>query len=127
MSALRFRDLHEGCTPSAFASGKPQTIMLEFLRRLFSSDFMPHGACYLWNPAVLWLNVVSDAIIATCYYTIPVFLFLLARKRKEVTFHWVFVAFGAFILAGGTTHMLAVWTVWHPTYRVYGVIKAFTA
>jgi PAS domain S-box-containing protein len=101
--------------------------MLEFFRRLLSSDFMPHGACYLWNPVVLWLNVVSDALIAGCYYTIPIFLFLLARKRRDVTFHWVFVAFGAFILACGTTHVLGIWTVWHPTYRLDGVVKAVTA
>lgn len=101
--------------------------MLEFFRKLFSSDFVPHGACYLWNPAVLWLNVISDALIASCYYVIPVFLFLLARKRKDLTFHWIFVAFGAFILACGTTHLLGVWTVWNPIYRFDGVIKALTA
>ena len=101
--------------------------MLEFFRKLLSSDFMPHGACYLWNPAVLWLNVISDALIATCYYVIPVLLFLLARKRKDLTFHWVFVAFGAFILACGTTHVLGVWTVWNPMYRLDGVVKALTA
>jgi PAS domain S-box-containing protein len=101
--------------------------MLEFFRKLFSSDFIPHGACYLWNPAVLWLNVVSDAVIASCYYAIPVFLFLLARKRRDLTFHWVFVAFGAFILACGTTHVLGVSTVWNPTYRLDGVVKAVTA
>lgn len=101
--------------------------MLEFFRKLFSSDFMPHGACYLWNPAVLWLDVISDALIAISYYTIPVFLFLLARKRKDLTFHWVFAAFGAFILACAGTHVMGVWTVWHPTYRLEGVLKAVTA
>ncbi|MFL6353046.1 MAG: PAS domain-containing sensor histidine kinase [Bryobacteraceae bacterium] len=101
--------------------------MLEFFRKLFSSDFMPHGVCYLWNPAVLWLNVTSDLLIAISYYIIPLFLFLLARKRKELTFHWVFVAFGVFILACGTTHVLSVWTVWHAMYRLDGVVKAFTA
>ncbi|MGI8961739.1 MAG: PAS domain-containing sensor histidine kinase [Bryobacteraceae bacterium] len=101
--------------------------MLEFFQKLFSGDFMPHGASYLWNPAVIWLNVISDALIATCYYTIPVFLFVLARKRKDLTFHGVFVAFAAFILACGTTHVLGVWTVWYPMYRLDGVLKAVTA
>jgi PAS domain S-box-containing protein len=101
--------------------------MLECFRKLFSSDFIPHGACYLWNPAVLWLNVVSDLVIGISYYTIRVFLFVLARKRKELTFHWVFVAFGAFILACGTTHLVSVWTVWNPNYQLDGVIKALTA
>jgi PAS domain S-box-containing protein len=101
--------------------------MVEFFRRLFSSDFMPHGTCYLWNPILVWLNVTSDAIIAISYYTMPVLLFVLARKRKDLTFHWVFLAFGAFILACGTTHVLGVWTVWHATYRLDGLVKAFTA
>ncbi|MGI9070185.1 MAG: sensor histidine kinase [Bryobacteraceae bacterium] len=106
---------------------KTETVMFEFFRKLFSSDFIPHGACYLWNPAVLWLNVVSDLVIGMSYYTIRVFLFVLARKRKELTFHWAFVAFGAFVLACGTIHVLSIWTVWNPTYRLDGVAKALTA
>ena len=101
--------------------------MAEFFRRLFSSDFLPHGSCYLWNPAVLWLNVISDALIALAYYTIPILLFSLARKRRDLVFHKIFVAFGIFILACGTTHVLGVWTIWHGTYRLDGVIKAVTA
>ena len=34
--------------------------MKEFLEKLFSSSFMPHGHCYLWNPGLIWLHVVSD-------------------------------------------------------------------
>jgi PAS domain S-box-containing protein len=101
--------------------------MLEFFRKLVSSDFMPHGAYYLWNSAVLWLEVISDGLIAISYYTILIFLFLLARKRKDLRFHWVFVAFSAFILACGGTHVMGVWTVWYATYRLDGVIKAVTA
>src|ERR1700722_4040022 len=103
----------------SFAAGWSEE-MLEFLQKLFSSDFMPHGACYLWDPGVLWLNVLSDALVAAAYYVIPIILFSFARKRKDLTFQWVFVAFGAFILACGTTHVLAVWTVWHGTYRLDG-------
>jgi PAS domain S-box-containing protein len=101
--------------------------MIEFLKRLFSSNFLPHGTCYLWDPAVLWLNTISDGLIALAYYAIPVLLFVFARKRRDLTFHWIFLAFGAFILACGTTHLLAVWTVWHPIYRLDGLVKAFTA
>lgn len=101
--------------------------MIEFLRKLFQSDFMPHGHCYFWNPAVLWLNVISDGLIALSYYAIPVVLLVFVRRRRDVRFQWIFLAFGAFILACGTTHAMAIWTVWTPTYRLDGVIKAITA
>ena len=32
-----------------------------------------------------------------------------------------------FILACGTTHLMGAVTVWHPIYRLEGVIKAITA
>jgi len=101
--------------------------MGDFFQRLFSSDFMPHGMCYLWNPAVLWLNVISDGFITLAYYGIPFLLFAFFRKRKDITFRWVFVAFAGFILACGTTHLMGVWTVWHGTYRLDGMVKALTA
>jgi two-component system, cell cycle sensor histidine kinase and response regulator CckA len=101
--------------------------MIEFFQKLFSSDFMPHGMCFLWNPSVLWLNVISDGLICAAYYAIPLLLFLFFRKRQDIAFRWVFVAFAVFILACGTTHLLGVWTVWHGTYRLDGVVKAVTA
>ena len=103
--------------------------MGEFFRRLFASDFMPHGTCYFWNPAVLWLNVVSDGLITAAYYAIPVLLLIFFRKRKDISFRWIFVAFAIFIVACGTTHLMGIWTVWHGTYRARpdGAIKAITA
>jgi signal transduction histidine kinase len=101
--------------------------VLEFIRKLFASDFMPHGMCYYWNPLVLWLNVGADAAIAVSYYAIPFLLFRFARQRRDITFKWIFVAFGMFILACGTTHAIGVLTVWTPVYRLEGVVKLITA
>jgi PAS domain S-box-containing protein len=101
--------------------------MADFLRRLFDSDFLPHGHCYLWQPALVWLNVASDTTIALAYFCIPVALLYFARKRTDVPFQWMFVMFGAFIVACGLTHAMEVWTLWHGTYRLSGVIKAGTA
>ncbi len=101
--------------------------MIEFFLQLFSSDFMPHGHCYFWTPDVLWLNVVSDSLIALAYFSIPFSLFYFARRRVDLPFLSVFIMFGAFIVACGMTHVMEVWTVWHGTYRLAGVIKAITA
>jgi len=99
----------------------------EFFRKLFSSDFMPHGGCYFWRPEILWLHACSDVLIALSYFLIPFSLILLVRKRKDLEFDWMFVMFGVFILSCGLTHVMNTWNIWHSTYRLEGVLKAITA
>jgi PAS domain S-box-containing protein len=101
--------------------------MSEFLRKLFSSDFMPHGYCYLWKPEIVWLHAASDGAIALSYLFIPLALVYFVRKRRDLPFHWMFLLFGLFILGCGGTHAMEIWTLWHGTYRLAGVIKAITA
>ena len=101
--------------------------MREFLIKLFSSDFMGHGYCYLWKPEIVWLHAISDSTIMLSYYVIPLALVYFVRKRRDLPFHWMFLMFGIFIFGCGTTHLMEVWTLWHGTYRLAGVIKAVTA
>ena len=95
----------------------------------FSSTvgFIPHGHCYLWKSGLVWLHVVSDSLIALAYYSIPLMLVYFVRSRRDVPFDWIFLLFGTFIVACGTTHVMEVWTLWHPTYWLSGFIKAITA
>jgi signal transduction histidine kinase/CheY-like chemotaxis protein len=101
--------------------------MIDFLRHILTDNYMPHGMCFLWQPGVLWLNVASDGLIAASYYAIPFLLFRFARKRRDISFNWIFVAFGLFIIACGTSHLMAAITVWDPVYRLEGTVKAITA
>ena len=101
--------------------------VIEFFSRLLSNEFMPHKMCFLGDGGVLWLNVVSDALIALAYYLIPFLLFYFTRRRRDIGFHWMIVAFASFILACGTTHAMGAVTVWNPVYRLEGVVKAITA
>jgi signal transduction histidine kinase len=101
---------------------------MDWLRHIFSTDgFMPHGMCYAWNPNVIWLHVISDGIIALAYYSIPITLLYFVRKRKDLVFDWIFVCFAVFIVACGTTHLMEIVNIWHPTYWLSGLIKAITA
>src|SRR5262245_30734636 len=98
---------------------------MDFLRSILStSSFMPHGHCFLWKPDILWTSVVSDAIIATAYYAIPPVLFYFTRKKKDLPFVWMFFLFCGFILLCGTTHIVDIWTIWIPVYRVLAFTKA---
>lgn len=94
---------------------------------LDSGSFIPHGHCYLWKPGLLWLHILSDSLTALAYYSIPLTLFHFARKRQDLPFNWIFLLFATFITACGTTHLLDVWTLWHPIYWVSGTLKGVTA
>lgn len=91
------------------------------------SGLMPQGFCLLWNPGLVALQASSDAIIALSYYSIPVAMAWFVHKRRDLAFRWLVYLFAGFILACGTTHWLAVLTLWVPSYRLEGIVKAVTA
>jgi hypothetical protein len=102
--------------------------MLHHLTDLLSSEeFMPHGMCFLWRPELIWLHAVADGLIALAYYSIPFALLYFVLRRRDLAFPGVFLLFGAFILACGTTHLLGIWTLWNPDYWLDGGVKLATA
>jgi two-component system NtrC family sensor kinase len=104
------------------------SLIMQLIRTLLSSEgFIPHGHCYLWKPALVWLHIVSNGVIALAYFSIPVLLISFVSQRKDIPFNWVFLLFGAFIIACGSGHLMDIWTLWHPNYWLAGVLKAVTA
>jgi signal transduction histidine kinase len=99
---------------------------MDFFRRLFESDFMPHGHCYFWKPEVLWTNVIGDATIVLAYFTIPFALYYFISKRKDIRYPGIFILFALFIFSCGLTHLLDIISVWIPIYRFEGLLKLFT-
>jgi PAS domain S-box-containing protein len=101
---------------------------MRFLESLiFTGGFMPHGYCYLWTPSLIGLHVVADSLIALSYLSILITLVHFTRKRRDVPFSWMFLCFGAFIVACGGTQGMEIWTIWFPSYWVSGGLKAVTA
>ncbi|MDX2178969.1 MAG: ATP-binding protein [Bryobacteraceae bacterium] len=101
--------------------------MVDFFRKLFEADFLPHGHCFFWSPGILWLHVASDALTAASYFVIPLALIRIIRRRKDLVFDWMVALFGLFILFCGLTHVLSIWVLWNPVYRFEGVLKLATA
>src|SRR5713101_1858428 len=96
--------------------------------KLFSShDLLPHGFCYQWKPALIWLHAMSDTLIALAYFLIPLALIHFVCRRRDLPFSWMFVCFGVFIAACGATHVMEVWTLWVPSYWLSGGVKVITA
>lgn len=102
--------------------------MIANLVDFFNSErFMPHGHCFLWEPDILWLHVLSDGGIVAAYLGIPLALIYLLYKRKDLKFENIFLLFAAFILLCGVTHAVSIWVLWYPDYAIQGILKAITA
>ena len=101
---------------------------MEYVQEFFSTGgFIPHGHCYLWKTELLWLHLLSDLSIGLAYYSIPFAILYFVKEREDLPFEWIFQLFSIFIILCGTTHFLAIWTLWLPIYWVSGALKMATA
>lgn len=90
-------------------------------------EYMPHGFCIAWNPHLLAMHVISDLFIALAYFSIPVGIVYVARRRPDTTFQPIYYLFAGFILACGVTHVMGIVTLWYPVYYFEGLTKVGTA
>jgi PAS domain S-box-containing protein len=97
-------------------------------REVFSRAYLPHIYCYLDKPGLIWTHVIADTLVGLSYVTISITLaYLVSRGRRDIPFHWMFLAFGLFIIACGATHFVEVVTIWIPIYVFSAGVKVFTA
>lgn len=117
-------EVREGARGVDGGKGAPMTLW-EWL--LSPEGLTPHGFCLTWAPGLLWLHAGSDAVTGLAYLSIPLALIRFVKLRPDLAYHWVGYLFGAFILACGLTHILAIYTLWVPAYGVEGLVKLVTA
>jgi PAS domain S-box-containing protein len=79
------------------------------------------------TPFVMMVMALSNAIIAISYASIPFFLIVFVRKRKDMPFTWIIFLFGLFILACGTTHIMHVIGLWWPVNWEQATVDAICA
>src|ERR1700761_9701161 len=92
------------------------------------STLLAHGACLSWQPALIWLNAISDAAIAGTFFITPFVLgSFVWRRRRDVMFRGFFWAFTVFVALCGLTRVLAIVNLWMPVYGVEAAVKSFLA
>jgi two-component sensor histidine kinase len=125
-SSLLKRQLYVIGGLSALVIG-PFLIWPRLSERLLATDFLPHAYCYLRNPGLVWTHVIADSLIGIAYLAISITLaHLVYKARRDIPFHWMFLAFGLFIIACGGTHFMEVVTIWVPVYILSAALKLFT-
>ncbi|MBW4473882.1 MAG: PAS domain S-box protein [Stenomitos rutilans HA7619-LM2] len=92
-----------------------------------TNTFVSFGDCSLGKPALLGLHVLSNALIALAYYSIPITLFYIVRKRRDLPFSWLFLLCSAFTVACGTTYLLEIWPLRQFGDWLSGIAKLLTA
>lgn len=101
---------------------------MNILARLFDSfGFMQYGQDFTWKPILLWSFALSDALIAASGFLISFALWYFARRRKDLPFKGLFYVFGIFIMASGVAHLVAIWTIWQPSYGFDISVKIIAA
>jgi len=66
------------------------------------------------SPLLMTIEALANAVIVVAYASIPIFLIVVIRKRRDIPFSWVVICFGAFILACSFTHVMHIVALWHP-------------
>ncbi|HEY3755378.1 MAG TPA: ATP-binding protein [Opitutaceae bacterium] len=95
---------------------------------IFQRIGLPHEFCYLQDPKLVTLHVTADLLIGLAYVSISCTLgYLVFRASKGIPFHWVFLAFGLFIISCGLTHFMEVLVIWVPLYWLSAFVKLVTA
>lgn len=93
------------------------------------NNFLPHGMCLAWNPSVMALFILSNALIALSYFGIAgmlIFVFK-ARELRRATGELNLQSFMAFIFWCGLTHVMEIVTLWFPVYWLSGFVHMVTA
>jgi len=91
------------------------------------STLTPHGACLLWKPELIWLNAVSDAMLAGAFFATTFVVGLFVWRRRDLTFRGVFGTFAVFAAVCGMSRLLSILTLWVPVYDIEGLTKGLLA
>lgn len=101
--------------------------VIHFFRNLFdTSDWPPRWHCGNWSQFHGWFYIISDLLIWSAYFAIPLSILKYISRRSDVKFVRAYFLFAGFILACGSTHLLDAITFWFPAYRLNALVRFIT-
>ncbi len=101
--------------------------VLDFFRKLFdTADWPPQWHCGKWTEFHGWFYIVSDLLIWSAYFAIPLVILKFITRKVNARFVRAYFLFAAFILACGATHLLDAVAFWFPAYRLNALVRFIT-
>lgn len=90
------------------------------------THYAPHGYCIAWDQKLLWTFVIGNLLVALSYVSIPVGLLIVVRRRRDLKHNWIVALFAAFIFCCAITHLVKIWTFWHPDHWIEAIADGVT-
>jgi PAS domain S-box-containing protein len=101
--------------------------VVSFFSKLFdTADWPPRWHCGNWTDFHGWFYIISDLLIWSAYFAIPLTILKYLSRRVNTRFLRAYFLFAAFILACGSTHLLDAITFWFPAYRLNALVRFIT-
>jgi len=101
--------------------------IIDFFQKLLdSSDWPPRWHCGKWTDFHGWLYIISDLLVWSAYFSIPLIIIRYISRRQDIRFIRLYFLFAAFILACGATHFLDAIAFWLPVYRLNALTRLIT-
>jgi len=91
------------------------------------NGFMPHGAGFLWQPGLVWLNIFSDLGIGLAAFGMGFALLYIRTKRSDLTMRNLYIIFAVLSGLTGILALSDIWLMWHTDYLVFGLFRLFYA
>jgi PAS domain-containing protein len=103
--------------------------LLDFVIDLFKfSDFLSFWKTGNWTSFHGWLYILSDLLVWSAYFVIPVLIIIYLRKQgKGIRFNGLYILFAAFIMVSGATYFIDALMFWVPLYRLSALMRFITA
>src|SRR4029453_9744248 len=90
-----------------------------------AGQLIAQSQAYRSAPAVIWMHVISDVILALIFFAIPFILVYITRRRRDLRFDSVIACGSVFMVACGLIHVAQIWNVWHADYWIEGAVRVF--
>lgn len=99
-----------------------------FFKNLFKQeDFRSFWQCGNWTDFHGWLYIISDLLVWSAYFVIPMLILAYALKKvNSIRFNSLYFLFAAFILLCGATFFVDALMFWIPLYRLSALVRFIT-
>ena len=88
---------------------------------------MPSSSCFLWQPQLIGLYLLSDSLITLTCFLISISLIYWVRQHQNLSNSRVFILLSAFIFACGLPPLMDIFTLGYPIYWLSVGLKTITA